>query len=51
MEVEMNSVVRFIKIKENEYKKLKENGVLMDGFYLVEKDNQEGKEENELAEK
>ena len=51
MEVEMNNVVRFIKIKENEYKKLKENGALMDGFYLVEKDNQEGKEEDELSEK
>ena len=48
----MNNVVRFIKIKENEYKKLKENGALMNGFYLVEKDNQEGEgEEDELAER
>lgn len=50
MEVGMGNV-RFIKIKESEYKKLKENGELMGGFYLVEKDDQEGGEEDELAEK
>ena len=47
----VNEAVCFIKIKESEYKRLKENNELkFGGFYLVEKDDQEGKEEDELAE-
>ena len=51
MEVTMNNVVRFIKIKESRYNELKENGELIDGFYLIEKDDQEGKKEDELVER
>lgn len=50
MKIAMDKV-GFIMIKESDYKKLKENGELEAGFYLIERDNQEGKEEDELGER